>query len=45
MTKKISTFEYRHSSNLGDEIQTIVAMRAIKKLGFEVGEFVDAELL
>lgn len=41
MTKKISSFEYRHSTNLGDEIQTIAAIAAIKKLGFEFDQIVD----
>lgn len=41
MTKKISSFEYKHSTNLGDEIQTIAAIKAINSLGFELDEIVD----
>lgn len=43
INKKISSFEYRHSTNLGDEIQSIAAIKAIKKLGFELDEIVDRE--
>lgn len=41
MTKKISSFEYKHSTNLGDEIQTIAAIKILKKLGLELDEIVD----
>ena len=41
MNKKIYSFEYKHSTNLGDEIQTIAATRLIRELGFEFGGVVD----
>ncbi|MGU9978030.1 MAG: polysaccharide pyruvyl transferase family protein, partial [Candidatus Oxydemutatoraceae bacterium WSBS_2016_MAG_OTU14] len=41
MNKKIYSFEYKHSDNLGDEIQTIAATRLIRELGFEFGGVVD----
>lgn len=45
MKQKISSFEYRHSTNLGDEIQTIAAILALKKLGYELGEIVDRKTI
>lgn len=45
MKQKISSFEYRHSTNLGDEIQTIAAVLALKKLGYELGEIVDRKTI
>ena len=41
MDKKTASFEYQHSTNLGDEIQTIAAIHALKKCGLELGELVD----
>ncbi len=41
MSKKIYSFEYKGSRNLGDEIQTIAAIRLIRELGYELGGVVD----
>ena len=38
---KLSSFSYSKSTNIGDEIQTIAAMHAIKKLGYSFDGFVD----
>ncbi len=38
---KLASFSYSQSTNLGDEIQTIAAMQAIKRMGYEFDGFVD----
>lgn len=43
--KKVLSYRYDHSTNLGDEIQTIAAVRALKKLGYEVDHFVNRKSL
>ncbi|KAA0450947.1 MAG: polysaccharide pyruvyl transferase family protein, partial [Candidatus Thioglobus sp.] len=40
-TIKLASISYNDSSNLGDDIQTIAAIGAIKKLGYEFDGFVD----
>ncbi|MGU9978028.1 MAG: polysaccharide pyruvyl transferase family protein [Candidatus Oxydemutatoraceae bacterium WSBS_2016_MAG_OTU14] len=45
MNKKIYSFEYKHSANLGNEIQTIAATRLIRELGFEFGGVVDRDAI
>ena len=45
MTTKIHSLSYSHSTNLGDEIQTIAATRLIQNTGFEQGGFLDRNTL
>jgi hypothetical protein len=43
MQKKYSSFKYSTSMNIGDEIQTIAAVIALKKCGLEVSSFLDRD--
>ncbi len=45
MTTKIHSLSYSHSTNLGDEIQTIAATRLIQNTGLEQGGFLDRNTL
>lgn len=43
MTKIIHSFKYSHSTNLGDEVQTLAALNLIKKLGLKFGGVVERD--